>query len=66
MIGYLLGKMDNAPDIGIVSSEDVIRIFEKEFDYKIINIVAESKRIIGLKIIIETSDHLMLSWYDSV
>jgi len=58
--------MDNAPGIGIVSSEDVIRIFEKEFDYKIINIVAESKRIISLKIIIETSDHLMLSWYDSV
>ncbi len=58
--------MDNAPGIGIVSSEDVIRIFKKEFDYKIINIVAESKRIISLKIIIETSDHLMLSWYDSV
>ncbi len=58
--------MDNTPEKGIVSSDDVIRFFEKEFYYKIINLRVESKRIIGLKIIIETENHLMLPRDESV
>ncbi len=58
--------MDNTSEIGIASSDDVIRFFEKEFYYKIVNLLVESKRIIGLKIIIETANHLILSWDESV
>ena len=58
--------MDNTSEIGIASSDDVIRFFEKEFYYKMVNLLVESKIIIGLKIIIETANHLILSWDESI
>ena len=65
MIDSLLREMDNALEIGTVSSDDVILCFKKEINYKIVNLVVESKKTIGLKIIIETAYHLMLLWGDS-